>query len=414
MTMPAISLVERCRACGGSLAIGFCHLGEQPLANSYVRPCDAAGVDARFPLEVRVCADCRLAQLSHVVDEHAIFSDYAYLSSTSTTWLAHAAEFSRWAIAEHALDSGSFVVEIASNDGYLLCNFVAADIPCVGVEPAENVARIAIAAGVPTEVAFFGEAVADQIVRQQGRTADLVVANNVLAHVPDLRSFVAGLARLAGTSGVISIEVPHLMRLIRGVQFDTIYHEHYAYWSLFALERLFASHGLAVFDVHTLATHGGSLRVLATASPKWRETSRLAALRAEEHEAGLGGVAVYQSFDAKVAKVVGEFCGYLAAAKAEGRVVAGYGAAAKGNTFINRAGLTSEDIPRVADANPLKRGTLLPGSRIPVVDTTELLESGPDDIIILPWNLRAEIKGPLRTAGFGGRLVTAIPSLVIE
>ena len=410
--MTAVRPISACRACGGDLSIAFCDLGEQPLANGYLRTADLSRPEPRFPLEVRVCADCRLAQLAHIVDERAIFCDYAYLSSTSTSWMAHAAEFARWAAERFALGDGSFVVEVASNDGYLLRNFVAARIPCLGVEPAANVAALAIAAGVPTEVDFLNEETAQRIV-QQKRTADLVIANNVLAHVPDLNDFVAGLAVLLGSSGVLSIEVPHLLSLIRRMQFDTIYHEHYAYWSLYAIERLLARHGLVVFDVHRLATHGGSLRVFAASAAR-KPSHRLDVLRKQEEDAGINQADLYRGFDERVADIVAEFRAYLARAKAEGRRVAAYGAAAKGNTFLNRIGATPADIMMVADANPLKQGTFLPGSHIPVVDLGALIAAMPDDVIILPWNLTTEIAQQLRAAGFGGRIVTAIPRLNVQ
>lgn len=406
--------VGACRACGGALSIGLCDLGEQPLANSYVRPSEAAEPDPHFPLEVRVCSGCRLAQLTHIVDERAIFSDYAYLSSTSTSWLRHAESFCSWAIPEFGLNDASFVVEVASNDGYLLRNVVAAGIPCLGIEPANNVAQLAREAGVPTEVAFFGRAVADDLVGRMARTADLVIANNVLAHVPDLHDFVAGLAILAGQHGVISIEVPHLLRLIDDVQFDTIYHEHYAYWSLLALERLFAQHDLEIFDLHRLETHGGSLRLFASAIGERQPAPPLIEVRAAEREAGLEGLGIYRDFDDRVARLIDRFRDYVAYARREGRVIAAYGAAAKGNTFLNRAGMTADDIVMVADANPLKQGRLLPGSRIPVTDPGRMLAAKPDDIIILPWNLRTEVAAQLRGAGFAGRLVTAIPRLTFE
>ena len=405
--------VTSCRACNGPLSIPFCDLGEHPLANSYLRPGDAQVEEARFPLAVRVCGDCRLAQLTYVVDERAIFSDYAYLSSTSTSWVAHAASFSRWAIERLGLAEKSLVAEAASNDGYLLKNFVAAGIPCLGIEPAANVAQIAIAAGIPTEIAFLSEATAQDIVAKCGRTADLVIANNVLAHVPDLNDFVAGLAALAGTNGIVSVEAPHLLSLISRVQFDTIYHEHYSYWSLHAMEGAFRRHGLQVFDVHRLSTHGGSLRVFASAQSR-KATLQLGALREEEHRAGVEGLMLYESFEERITEVVDAFRDYLGRAKAEGRTIAAYGAAAKGNTFLNRIGLGPDDICMVADANPLKVGTLLPGSHIPVVDLPTLLARSPDDILILPWNLRVEITQLLRKSGFAGRMVTAIPSLSFE
>jgi SAM-dependent methyltransferase len=412
MPKAAARHLTACRLCGGVLAIPFCDLGDQPLANSFVEPRCQSQPDARFPLSVRVCAGCRLAQLDHIVDAEAIFSEYAYFSSYSSSWLAHAAAFCSAATQRLGLNEKSFVVEVASNDGYLLKNFVAAGIPCLGVEPAENVARVARAAGVPTEVRFFGAAAADAIVERQGH-ADLVIANNVLAHVPDINDFVAGLARVAGARGLVSIEAPHLVRLIAEVQFDTIYHEHYAYWSLHAMEQALRRHGLVVVDVERLATHGGSLRVFAAARNGGGAIGgSLADVRGEEAKLGIAGSALYEGFEAGVRAVIQGFWDYVRSARRSGRTIAGYGAAAKGNTFLNACKATAMDIVMVADKNPMKQGRLLPGSRIPVVSPEALLAARPNDILILPWNLAQEIRAELAAvAAWGGRLVTAVPSV---
>jgi hypothetical protein len=309
--------------------------------------------------------------------------------------------------ARFGLGGESFVVEVASNDGYLLKNFVAAGIPCLGVEPAGNVAEVARAAGVPTETRFFGEAYARDLVARRGH-ADLIAANNVLAHVPAVTDFVAGLAVLAGPRGVVSIEAPHLLRLVDGVQFDTIYHEHYAYWSLLAMESLLARQGLRAFDVERLATHGGSLRVLASAADRG-ESEGLRAVRAEEAARGLAGDAFYRGFEDRVRATLDGFRAWLAAAK--GRRIGAYGAAAKGNTFLNAAGVTAADILAVADRSPAKQGRLLPGSRIPVVTPEALLAMPLDDILVLPWNIGAEIAAQIRAGGFGGRVWTAVPAM---
>ena len=403
--------VTACRACGGHLGLTFCDLGRMAVANSYVPPDRAATPDPTFPLRAVVCDACRLVQLDTVVDPAGIFSDYAYFSSASTSWLDHAARFSVAMIARLGLGPASFVVEVASNDGYLLRNFVAAGIPCLGIEPAANVAAAAQAAGVPTEVCFFGRAAAAAILRRNGgHGADLVIANNVLAHVPDLDDFVGGLALLVGRNGVVSIEAPHLVALVDGVQFDTIYHEHYAYWSLLAMERVLAAHGLAAFDVERLPTHGGSLRVLARATPV-DAAPALLALRAEEAARGLTGDAFYRGFDARVRDVVAGLRAWLASARASGRRIGAYGAAAKGNTLLNAAGVTAAEIIAVADRSPAKQDRLLPGSRIPVVTPEALLALRPDDILILPWNIAAEVTAQLRGAGFTGGLATAVPRL---
>ncbi len=401
--------VTACRACGGALGAVFCDLGSMAVANAYVPPDRAAMPEPRFPLRAVVCAACRLVQLDTVVDETSIFSDYAYFSSASESWLAHAARFCTAMRLRLGLGAGSFVVEVASNDGYLLRNFVTAGIPCLGVEPAGNVAAVARAAGVPTEARFFGRDTARDILARHGH-ATLTVANNVLAHVPDLDDFIGGLALLAGPEGVVSIEAPHLVALVDGVQFDTIYHEHYAYWSLLAMRRALARHGLGVFDVERLPTHGGSLRVFAAAG-KRPASATLLAVAAEEAARGVDADAFYLGFEARVRQVVAGLRAWLAAQRAAGRRVGAYGAAAKGNTLLNAAQLGAEDIVAVADRSTAKQGRLLPGSHVPVVTPAALLELGLDDILILPWNIGEEIAGQLRAAGFTGGLYTAVPEM---
>jgi SAM-dependent methyltransferase len=401
--------VTACRACGGALGATFCDLGVQPVANSYVPPERAREAEPRFPLRCVVCRDCRLVQLDTVVDAEGIFSDYAYFSSASASWLEHAARFATAMTARLSLGAGSFVVEVASNDGYLLKNFVAAGIPCLGIEPAANVAEVARANGVPTETRFFGVAAAQDLVARRGH-ADLIAANNVLAHVPDVNDFVAGLAQLAGPRGVVSIEAPHLVRMVDGVQFDTIYHEHYAYWSLLAMEALLARHGLRVFDVDRLTTHGGSLRVLASAAERGTSTT-LAEVRAEEAARGLAGDAFCQGFETRVQATLGDFRAWLWQARTAGRRIGAYGAAAKGNTFLNAAGVTAEDIAAVADRSTAKQGRLLPGSHIPVVTPEALLGMPLDDVLVLPWNIGAEIARQLRDGGFRGRILAAVPRM---
>ncbi|MBF9232926.1 class I SAM-dependent methyltransferase [Microvirga alba] len=415
MTILKGRAITSCRACSGALSIPFCDLGAQPVANSYVAMEERDRPDPVFPLNVRVCERCKLAQLDHVVDAGAIFSDYAYLSSVSAGWLAHARAFSETMIQRLGLDAESFVVEVASNDGYLLRNFVAAGIPCLGIEPAANVAAIAVAAGIPTETRFFGREAAAAILRERNRAPDLIIANNVLAHVPDVEDFVAGLSLLAGDHGIVSIEAPHLVRLVENVQFDTIYHEHYAYWSLLAAERVLNRHGLAIVDVERLPTHGGSLRLFARrAESSLHPSPMLEAIRAEEAAAGLDSPSFYDGFEPRVRAVLDAFRTYLDESRAAGRKVAAYGAAAKGNTFLNAVGATADDIALVADANPLKQGRLLPGSRIPIVSPDALLAAQPDDIVILPWNIAPEIMRNLSAKGWKGRFVTAIPSLSIH
>lgn len=401
--------VVACRACGGRLGATFCDLGVQPVANSYIPPAQAAAPEPRFPLRAAVCQDCRLVQLDTVVDAEGIFSDYAYFSSASASWLDHAAGFAQAMTARLGLGGGSFVVEVASNDGYLLRNFVASGIRCLGIEPAANVAQVARERGVPTESVFLGEATAREVVARHGH-ADLVAANNVFAHVPAINDFTAGLAALAGPRGVVSIEQPHLLRMVDGVQFDTIYHEHYAYWSLLAMERILARHGLRVFDVERLPTHGGSIRVLSSAADRGASPA-LAEVRAEEAARGLAQDAFYDGFETRVRTTLDEFRAWLAEARRAGRRIGAYGAAAKGNTFLNAAGVTAADIVAVADRSPAKQGRLLPGSRIPVVTPEALLAMPLDDILVLPWNIGAEIAAQLRAGGFRGRILTAVPGM---
>ena len=407
MNAPALCRpITACRACGGAISAMFCDLGATPLANDYPPPGSAPL--PRYPLAAVVCGTCRMVQLDHVVEAEAIFTDYAYFSSFSESWLDHAARYAAAMRERLSLGAQSFVVEIASNDGYLLRNFVTAGIPCLGVEPAANVAASAVAAGVPTEVRFFGQEAARDIVARRG-PADLVIANNVLAHVPDVVDFAAGLAHLAGPRGVVTIEAPHLLSLVDGVQFDTIYHEHYAYWSLYAVERLLAAQGLRVFDVEKLTTHGGSLRYFASADTERAEGPGLVAVRAEEEACGIAGDAFYQGFNVRVAEALAAFNAWLAQCRAAGMRLGAYGAAAKGNTFLNAAGVTATDFVAVADRNPAKQDRLLPGSAIPIVSPEALLAMAPDVILVLPWNLAEEISGQLRAAGFKGRLATALP-----
>lgn len=405
-------MTQTCRFCASPLSIPFCDLGATPLANSYVDPAHAATPDPVYPLNAVVCERCYLVQLDHIADAAEIFSDYAYFSSFSSGWMAQCRAFAHDVTNRFALGQQSFVVEIASNDGYLLRNFVAAGIPCLGVEPAANVAAVAERAGVPTRIAFFGLAEARAIVAERGHV-DLTVANNVLAHVPDINDFVAGLAHLAGPRGLVSIEAPHLLALIRDVQFDTIYHEHYAYWSLHAMTQVLAAHGLTVRDVAVLPSHGTSLRVLASRDRDacWAD-SALARIRQEETEAGVATQALYAGFAPRVRAVLDGFRAHLRDLHRRGQRLAAYGAAAKGNTFLNAAGVAADDILMVADRNPAKQGRLLPGSRIPIVSPEALAQARADEILILPWNLACEIAAelaPLRAAGT--RLVTAIPEV---
>jgi len=402
-----------CRSCGAPLTTTFVDLGETPLANSYVTAEDVAqGRERRFPLHARVCGKCFLVQVDDPVEPEAIFSDYAYFSSISDSWVEHARRYAEAMIARFRLGPHSLVVEIASNDGYLLQHFLAAGVPALGVEPAANVAAAAVAKGVPTEVAFFGRVTAERLAAR-GIHADLIAANNVLAHVPDIRDFLAGFATLLAAEGVATFEFPHLLNLIRDVQFDTIYHEHFSYLSLIAVEAAFAATGLRAFDVEALPTHGGSLRLYACrADAGHRETERLAALRATERGAGLDRLDAYRGFAPRVEAVKRDFLAFLAAARADGKRVAAYGAAAKGNTFLNVCGVGAADIDCVFDRSPAKQGKLLPGSHIPILSPERLAEARPDYLVVLPWNLIDEIRDQTQAiAAWGGRWVVALPRL---
>jgi SAM-dependent methyltransferase len=403
----------RCRACDEALTVTVVDLGLQPLSNAYVEP-GTEGDEKRYPLHARFCETCNLVQVDDVVPPEEIFSDYAYFSSYSDSWVEHARRFTEMAIDRFDIGPDRFVVEIASNDGYLLKHFVERGVPVLGIEPADNVAEVARAAGVPTESRFFGAATAADVAATGGR-ADLVVANNVLAHVPDLNDFVAGLALLVAADGVVSIEVPHLLRLVEGVEFDTIYHEHYSYFSLLAASWVLERHGLRVFDVEELPTHGGSLRILATPSAANRETtSRVAAVEAAERAALLDRTDGFVGFARRTEACRDELRSFLEAARDGGDVVVAYGAAAKGNTLLNYAGVTPDPVAYVADRNPHKQGRLLPGSHIPVVGPEQIDLDRPPLVLILPWNLRTEITAQLdHVRGWGGRFVVAVPAIEV-
>jgi SAM-dependent methyltransferase len=405
-----------CRFCGAPLTLSLVDLGQQPLANAYLTREALARPEPRYPLHARVCGACRLVQVGAAVPPEAIFSDYAYFSSVATSWVAHAERYARDMTRRLGLGPGSRVVEVASNDGYLLRHFVAMGIPCLGIEPAANVAAEARACGVPTEVAFFGRETAQRI-RDRDGPADLIAANNVFAHVPDLNDFAAGFATLLAPGGTLTIEFPHLLNLLRELQFDTIYHEHYCYFSLAAAERVLAAQGLAVFDVEELPTHGGSLRLHVAHDAAGRAAGPgLAAVRAKEAAAGLDTDAPYAGFTAACEGVRDGLLAFLDAMRAEGRRVAAYGAAAKGNTLLNYCGITAGDgrIGFVVDRAPSKQGRYLPGSHIPILAPEAIFAERPDIVLILPWNLRREIAADLAgISAWGGRFAVAIPGLEV-
>ena len=404
-----------CQACAAPLTRTLVDLGLQPLANSYI-PLDRADApEPVFPLHARVCEHCLLVQVDSVSRPEDIFVDYAYFSSFSDSWLAHCQAYVASMTERFGLGPHSRVVEIASNDGYMLQYFIAAGIPALGIEPAANVAATAIARGVPTKVAFFGRETAQRLVGQ-GWSADLLAAKNVLAHVPDINDFVAGIPILLKPDGVFTVEFPHLLNLIREVQFDTIYHEHYTYLSLLALRTIFERHGLTIFDVEKFPTHGGSLRVFAARNEGGRAIDdHVEAVLDEEIAAGLDRPEGYAGFGERVRAVGDGLRAFLDQARAEGALVVGYGAAAKGNTLFNYCGVTPDDVAFVVDRNPAKQDTLLPGSHIPVKSVEALDAARPDYVLILPWNLRAEIIAQLSEFAHGtGAFVTAIPQIKIE
>jgi SAM-dependent methyltransferase len=403
-----------CRVCGTTLRRTFVDLGLSPLANSYVPAARAREGEVFYPLHVYVCEGCFLVQLEEFETPDNIFSNYSYFSGFSTTWLRHAEGYAIAMERRFGLDSGSKVVEVASNDGYLLQYFVAHGIAVLGVEPAKNVAAAAVERGVPTEVTFFGERTA-KILRDAGHAADLMVANNVLAHVPDILDFVGGFSILLKPDGAGTFEFPHFLRMMQEKQFDTIYHEHFSYLSLRAVAEVLNRKGLRVFDVEQLTTHGGSLRVFFCHDDSThRETQAVARVLGEETSAGLSDMKSYSHFEREVIDIKCRAIEFLVRARDQGKIVCGYGAAAKGNTFLNYCGVGPELIKVVADRSPHKQNTLLPGSRIPVVSPEAMLEEKPDYVLILPWNLKDEIAGQLRgIESWGGRFVTAIPRLAI-
>jgi len=405
-----------CLGCGAPLTRTWVDLGVSPLANSYVAADEAGRPDAVYPLRAMVCDRCLLVQLDQLVPREAIFnSGYAYFSSYSDSWLAHCRRYVADVVDRFHLGPSSQVVEIASNDGYLLQYFAQRGIPVLGVEPSASVAQAAQAKGIPTEIAFFGEATA-RALSARGDTADLIAAKNVLAHVPDINDFAKGVAMLLKPEGVFTVEFPHLLNTIRGVQFDTIYHEHFTYLSLLAVERVFERQGLRVFDVQETQTHGGSLRVFAClGDAAFEATPAVAAMRRTEAAAGLGGPSGYAGFETRIRRVRDDLLAFLDGARRAGASVAAYGAAAKGNTLFNYCGVTSRDIAFVADRSAAKQGKLLPGSRIPILAPEAIDAARPDFVLIVPWNLSDEIEAHLASIrAWGGRFVTAIPELRVE
>ena len=402
----------KCRFCQSRLTTTFADLGATPLSNRFLSADQFAAMEPNYPLHAYVCDECLLVQLEEFESPQAIFGNYAYFSSYSDTWLDHARRYVASMVERFGLVRKSHVVEVASNDGYLLQYFVERRISALGIEPAANVARQAVAKGVPTEVAFFGVETAQRLA-EQGHRADLLVGNNVLAHVPDINDFVAGLRILLAPSGTVTMEFPHLLRLIEGNQFDTIYHEHFSYFSLLTVERIFAAHGLRLFDVEELPTHGGSIRIYACASDQPRaSTGQVESLKAIEAEAGLHDLENYRSFNSRAQAVKRQLLSFLIEAKDSGKSIAAYGCPAKGNTLLNYCGIRTDFIDFTVDRSPHKQGRFLPGSRIPIRHSDELRKARPDYVLILPWNLRDEIIDQVGyIAEWGGKFVVPIPEV---
>jgi SAM-dependent methyltransferase len=411
MTAPHENAGHRCQFCGAPLRTTLVDLGVQPPCEDFLPAQRVDAMEAFYPLHARVCGDCFLVQVPEYVRPDEIFSDYAYFSSYSDSWLAHAERYVAMITERLALDERSFVVELASNDGYLLQYFIDKGPRFLGVEPAENVAKVAIEKGVPTEVRFFGTESAGELVAEHGR-ADLILGNNVLAQVPDLNDFVGGMKVMLAPGGVVTIEFPHLLRLIEGNQFDTIYHEHFSYFSLLTCQRIFSAHGLTLFDVEELPTHGGSLRIYLRHDEDTAKevTGRVHELRAREIEFGLDRVETYTAFTEQVQATKRNLLRFLIDARDAGRSVAGYGAPGKGNTLLNYCGIRTDLVEYLVDRNPYKHGRFTPGTHIPIFPPEKLAETKPDYVLIMPWNLRDEIAAQLSyVADWGGKLVVGIP-----
>lgn len=407
----------KCRHCGAELSLPLIDLGSAPPSNAYLTTATLHSPEKWFPLKVLVCSECWLVQTEDTTGAEELFdADYAYFSSYSTTWLHHAERYVADMQARFSLNETSHVVEIAANDGYLLQYVKARGIPCLGIEPTASTAAAARARGLNIVEDFFDMRLARELAAQ-GKHADLTIANNVLAHVPNINDFVAGFAVLVKPQGIATFEFPHLLRLMAENQFDTIYHEHFSYLSLTAVCRIFAHNGLVVFDVEEHPTHGGSLRVFAQRANTVAQvvTPRVAEMLAREEVAGMTTPGYYAGFQPRADQIKNAFLAFLIEAKNTGKKVVAYGAAAKGNTLLNYAGVRPDLLPRVIDRNPAKQGKYLPGSRIPIVDETHLREQRPDYVVILPWNLRDEVISQLDyIREWGGQFVMAIPRLMLE
>jgi hypothetical protein len=403
-----------CRLCGEALEHDFVDLGMSPLCESFLRGDQLDGLEPFFPLHTYVCDNCFLVQLKEYVSPSEIFREYAYFSSFSTTWVDHARRYCEMIKTRLGLAGDSLAVELASNDGYLLQHFLPLGVPVLGIEPAENVAKSAVAKGVPTLTEFFGTRLAGQLAAD-GRQADLIVGNNVLAQVPDLNDFVAGMAILLKPQGVVTLEFPHVAKLIDENQFDTIYHEHFSYFSLITIVHLAAKHGLKVIDVEELPTHGGSLRVyLAHERSHWADSPAVAALLEREERRGFREMTVYLSFGERARRAKRDLLAFLVAAKNDGKTICGYGAPGKGNTLLNYCAIGTDFIDFTVDRNPHKHGCFTPGMHIPIRSVEAIDEAKPHYILILPWNLKDEIVRQMRhVAAWGAKFVVPIPFVTV-
>ena len=405
----------KCRACDAELKHTFVDLGVSPLSNSYLAAADLQAMEPHYPLKVLLCAHCWLVQLPAVARPEDIFSDYAYFSSYSDSWLRHAEDYVEKMIQRFGFDKTHNMVEIASNDGYLLQYFLHRGISVLGIEPAANVAKVAVEKGIPTLVKFFGTETAKEMLAE-GRAADLLLGNNVLAHVPDLNDFIAGMKIVLEPGGIITMEFPHLMRLMAENQFDTIYHEHFSYFSFLSVEQAFARHGITLFDVEELPTHGGSLRIYGRHEED--ETRPVAEnvteLRERELREGFDKLETYQGFAQQVEETKRSLLEFLIQAKREGKTIVGYGAAAKGNTLLNYCGVRTDFLDYTVDRSPHKQGHFLPGTRIPIFAPEKIGETKPNYVLILPWNLKDEIASQMaHIREWGGRFVVPIPNVEV-
>lgn len=402
-----------CRFCDSPLTEVFVDLGMSPLSNAYLRSDQVASPEVFYPLDVRVCSNCFLVQLPQYATPDVIFDDYAYFSSYSDSWLEHAKAYVDMAMRRFGLNDQSHVIEIASNDGYLLQYFAAQGVPVLGIEPAGTVAAAAVSKGIPTVVEFFGVQLAERLI-SEGARADLIIGNNVLAHVPDLNDFVAGVKTMLASTGVATFEFPHLMHLVDRLEFDTIYHEHFSYFSFLTVQRVFASHGLTLFDVEELTSHGGSLRIFACHDGDGARCVMPAVedLLRREQAAGFASIETYRGFQPRVEAAKRDILSFLIKAKDEGKSVVGYGAPAKGNTLLNYCGVRTDLLEYTVDRNPHKLNKFLPGTHVPVYAPDKIFETRPDFVLILPWNLKDEIIGlNSGIAEWGGRFVLPLPTV---